>query len=399
ASSNRSGRSNRSVRTNGIALQPLSAVREPSSERSAPRRPIQLSPVGQATTASAPVEIKVAVPAPSVPASIPAESLQKELQATLAEALFLQPSDVDVNKAFVDMGLDSIVGVEWVRVINQQYGTDIPATKVYDYPTIREFAGYIANVLSKNAPRAATAPVPAPTPAPQIEAPKAAPSVSEATLHEELRASLADALFLQAADIDLDKKFVDMGLDSIVGVEWIRVINQQYGTDIPATKVYDYPTVRELATYLSKSLKVQPSEPSQPEIKTASPIPSAPSAEALQEELRTSLADALFLQPSDIDLDRKFVDMGLDSIVGVEWIRVINQQHGTDIPATKVYDYPTLRELAAYLSKQLHKHPIAEQPAMELSVDDLLLQVYEGNLDSEQADQLFQQFKIKEEVK
>ncbi|WP_338551792.1 SDR family NAD(P)-dependent oxidoreductase [Paenibacillus sp. KS-LC4] len=292
--------SNLSARTNGIALQPLSAVREPFSERSATRQPIQLSPVGQATTApaAAPAQIKVTVPASSVPASIPAESLQKELQATLAEALFLQPSDVDVNKAFVDMGLDSIVSVEWVRVINQQYGTDISATKVYDYPTIREFASYIANVLSKNAPKAAS--TSGTEPASQIKASKIAPSVTAAAPHEQLRESLADALFLQAADIDLDKKFVDMGLDSIVGVEWIRVINQQ---------------------------------------------------------------------------------------------------HGTDIPATKVYDYPTLREFAAYLSKQLQEHPIAEQPATELSVDDLLLQVYEGNLGSEQADQLLQQFKIKEEVK
>ena len=54
--------------------------------------------------------------------SISTESLEEELTKSLAEVLYLQPSDVGVDDKFIDMGLDSILGVEWVSSIEKQYG-------------------------------------------------------------------------------------------------------------------------------------------------------------------------------------------------------------------------------------------------------------------------------------
>lgn len=55
---------------------------------------------------------------------------------------------MDVDDKFIDLGLDSIIGVEWVQAINKQYGTAIAASKVYDYPSIREFAGFLEKELN-----------------------------------------------------------------------------------------------------------------------------------------------------------------------------------------------------------------------------------------------------------
>lgn len=55
----------------------------------------------------------------------------------------MKRNDVDVDKAFIDMGLDSIVGVEWIQTINKQYGLTMSAAKLYDYPTIRELARFL----------------------------------------------------------------------------------------------------------------------------------------------------------------------------------------------------------------------------------------------------------------
>jgi len=46
-----------------------------------------------------------------------------------------------------------------------------------------------------------------------------------------------------------------MGLDSIVGVEWVKFINKKLGLDISSTRIYDYATVKELAVFLTKELK------------------------------------------------------------------------------------------------------------------------------------------------
>ena len=77
------------------------------------------------------------------------ESIQKELAVSLAEALHIKRNEIDADAQFVDMGPVSIYGSEWIRMVNKQYGTSIPPTRIYDYPSIRQFAGFMAKELNK----------------------------------------------------------------------------------------------------------------------------------------------------------------------------------------------------------------------------------------------------------
>ena len=63
----------------------------------------------------------------------------------------------------------------------------------------------------------------------------------------------------------------------------------------------------------------------------------------------------MYLQPSDVGADDKFIDMGLDSILGVEWVSIIEKQYGIPLSATKVYDYSTIHKLAQFLAIELTK--------------------------------------------
>jgi len=85
----------------------------------------------------------------------------------------MRESDIDDQTQFVDMGLDSISGVTWIRKINERYKTSIGATKVYSYPTLVQLSRYVKEEveklgmpLSQGAPPAPTAPLVAETPAP-----------------------------------------------------------------------------------------------------------------------------------------------------------------------------------------------------------------------------------------
>jgi len=69
----------------------------------------------------------------------------------------------------------------------------------------------------------------------------------------------------------------------------------------------------------------------------------------IKQVLKEQLAEALYTEESEIAEDQKFVDLGLDSIVGVEWTTTINQTYNLNLKATKLYDYPTLLELAEYI--------------------------------------------------
>ncbi|QXG62696.1 acyl carrier protein, partial [Bacillus spizizenii] len=63
----------------------------------------------------------------------------------------MEQNEVDPDDAFIDIGMDSITGLEWIKAINKQYGTSLNVTKVYDYPTTRDFAVYLAHELSAQA--------------------------------------------------------------------------------------------------------------------------------------------------------------------------------------------------------------------------------------------------------
>ncbi|WP_187696007.1 beta-ketoacyl synthase N-terminal-like domain-containing protein [Priestia megaterium] len=442
---------NKSNKPRGLKLKSLSDQQITlSNQRIATRKPIVLSLINQHASCN---KIEGANPSHT---AFSEESLQEELKTTLAEALFMNQSDVDIDMKFIDMGLDSVVGVEWIRVINEQYGTSIVATKIYDYPTIRDLAKYLKKELIKTSSQNSSSSLmsdmlqetsyPISTSAVnsrkmQAIEPKTAHiehevqhstennSFSLDVLQEELKTTLAGALLMNQSDVDIDMKFIDMGLDSVVGVEWIRVINEQYGTSIVATKIYDYPTIHDLAKYLKKELIKTSSQNSSSSLmsdmlqETSYPISTSAvnsrkmqaiepktahiehevqhstennsfSLDVLQEELKTTLAGALLMNQSDVDIDMKFIDMGLDSVVGVEWIRVINEQYGTSIVATKIYDYPTIREFAGYLKKTLNK-----QVNLSISMDEVLNQVYQGTLEIEQANQILYRTQIKEELK
>jgi acyl transferase domain-containing protein len=179
-------------------------------------------------------------------------------------------------------------------------------------------------------------------------------------------------------------------IDKPVGISLRSLSSNQTLASKPASQTQKAITLSPGHTSLSPT-------GSSDESKAVTQAKAAVSVESLQEELRASLAEALYMMRSDVDVDKKFIDMGLDSITGVEWVQAINKQYGTSIPATKFYDYPSIGEFAGFLEKELNKQggglmqtPLKSTPPLSLS--DLVRQVHQGVLDIEQADRLFRQF-------
>ncbi|MEU9678027.1 SDR family NAD(P)-dependent oxidoreductase [Streptomyces parvus] len=226
---------------------------------------------------------------------------------------------------------------------------------------------------SVSAPAPLPAPVPVPAPVPAAAEPRTGqPGVSLSTLRQELRAGLAEVLYVPESDIDISRNFMELGLDSIVGAEWIKDLNKKYGLALAAARLYDHPSVSEFADFLRDELTASAA----PAASTA-PVASAPAVDTAGQrpapvarpepepvrprhsrseivgELRDSLADALFLDPGEVDARRSFVELGMDSIIGAEWVKALNKTYGTELTATRLYDHPTLLELAALLEEQI----------------------------------------------
>ncbi|MBA3720783.1 MAG: SDR family NAD(P)-dependent oxidoreductase [Parachlamydiaceae bacterium] len=222
----------------------------------------------------------------------------------------------------------------------------------------------------------------------------------------ELAESLSRVLDIEMEELHTNEKFVDLGLDSIIGVEWIRAINKRYGTNISATKVYDYPTLDEFQNFLKVEItkkkggetviletlvrddKVIHVSSLKDRANLSSPIAvsriiepqvNGKQSDEILNELVLSLSNALDMNSNDVDINENFLNLGLDSIIGVEWIRSINKKYSVSIPVTKIYDYPTLLDFSKFLVTELSNN--------KKTLLEMLEDVYSGKLNVDKANQ------------
>ncbi|MCB0195541.1 MAG: SDR family NAD(P)-dependent oxidoreductase, partial [Anaerolineae bacterium] len=74
-------------------------------------------------------------------------------------------------------------------------------------------------------------------------------NLSEFDIRRDVQHLLRSTLYLDE-QIDEDKPFNELGLDSITGVEFVKAINQTYSVTLQTNELYDYPTIRELSTHI-----------------------------------------------------------------------------------------------------------------------------------------------------
>lgn len=70
--------------------------------------------------------------------------------------------------------------------------------------------------------------------------------------------------------------------------------------------------------------------------------------------IKEKLAKVLKMKPSEFDEVTPMSDYGVDSIIGLELIKEINNTLTDTIPTTILFDYPTIKEFARYLAKEHH---------------------------------------------
>jgi acyl carrier protein len=70
--------------------------------------------------------------------------VQSWLVGRVAEYLKVAPGSVSPQVVFSELGLSSVQAVELTAELEDFSGRKIPATLVYEYPTIEDVAAYVA---------------------------------------------------------------------------------------------------------------------------------------------------------------------------------------------------------------------------------------------------------------
>ncbi|MFF4011862.1 phosphopantetheine-binding protein [Streptomyces sp. NPDC001717] len=167
---------------------------------------------------------------------------------------------------------------------------------------------------------------------------------------------LGDVLKVDPQKIDPEQTFQFLGLGSLLIAEFVAVVNARYGTSLCPSDLYDHPTPAAFAREVVRAaepvaLQVVPAGHLIPAVTQAAPVPPVPGMEIV-DVLREQLTAILCCDSWDVDADTPFPRLGVDSLLGAEFVSVVNRVFGLSERAVVLHEYQTLDALAAYVARQ-----------------------------------------------
>ncbi|MDG9669438.1 SDR family NAD(P)-dependent oxidoreductase [Hahella sp. CR1] len=256
-------------------------------------------------------------------------------------------------------------GDSWRRLILQAGFQGVDAHGGEDQQVIVGFAGADAQqgaVSENTAPQAEAAPIEPSQGSAAAQTASQDGVASQASIEAFLQQVIAEVLQFDPSEIERDMPFSEMGVDSLISMELLKPIKEKTGY-LPATILFEYPTIRQLAEHiLTSGLAWREGESSA--APTAAPVvedtlPSRDSLAEIMNQVRTVIADTMMMEPEDVEADTPFQEYGVDSIISLELIRPLKEIFGY-LPATVLFEYPSLRQLAEYLATTVATSPSEE---------------------------------------
>ncbi|WP_162150828.1 non-ribosomal peptide synthetase [Methylosinus trichosporium] len=167
-----------------------------------------------------------------------------------------------------------------------------------------------------------------------------------------IRRIVAECAGLGGEVVADDALFADLGIDSLAAGDVAERLGAALSRRIPVHVVDDCPTVERLARHLAAGHLEQGAPPS--------PSRAGSESEAVQAEgrnaplgkdrLRELVARVAACDPASIGDDRRFEEVGVDSLASGDLAQLIGEALGRRVPPHVVDDHPTLARLAAFLA-------------------------------------------------
>jgi acyl carrier protein len=118
---------------------------------------------------------------------------------------------------------------------------------------------------------------------------------------------VARILRLDASQVENDHRLMDIGVDSLMAVELRNRLNKGLGLTekLPATLIFDHPTVQAIARYLTKNV-INPNG----QAKSNVPAVDVKEVEVVDMDAKQKEIEALSAQEAESRLLQKLMDLG-----------------------------------------------------------------------------------------
>ena len=146
-------------------------------------------------------------------------------------------------------------------------------------------------------------------------------------------------------EVSFEEPLMDAGLDSLSGQEMKSQIEEEFEVELPVTAAFDFPSVAALADYVfgevgSNSCAEEVAEENDSGMTIAH-------VKARVQEITSSVIGR------DVEENEPLMDAGLDSLSGQEMKQRIEDEFEIDLPPTAAFDFPTVRDLAAFVADEI----------------------------------------------
>lgn len=192
------------------------------------------------------------LPVAAVASAPPHPDLTETITAAVADVLGLQgaeASELGLDNPLMDAGLSSTLAIQLTSQLESLMHRDLPGTLVFDYPTVRDIAAFVAS-LDDTSPASSQlqSAEPAATAGGDLTNLRQ-DSLPQSQALKHLVACLATEITGDA--VDPNTPLMEAGLTSATAIQLTTALEETLATDLPGTLIFDYPTVDSLVTYLA----------------------------------------------------------------------------------------------------------------------------------------------------
>lgn len=201
-----------------------------------------MKPQAEDSRAKEPQVEETSAPTESQEGFVSQASIEAFLRQAIADVLQFDPSEIEYDMLFREMGIDSLISMELLKPIKAKIGY-LPATILFEYPTIRQLAEYVlASGMAWREEEVSATPVDAVTILPSL-----------AEIMNQVRKVIVDTMMMDPEDVEVDTPFQEYGVDSIISLELLSPLKEIFGY-LPATVLFEYPSLRQLSEYIASTM-------------------------------------------------------------------------------------------------------------------------------------------------
>eukprot|EP00803_Ostreobium_quekettii_P007582 evm.model.scf_983.1 EVM.evm.TU.scf_983.1 scf_983:18-7581(-) len=169
--------------------------------------------------------------APSGVSASSREKIQNLILSAVRETLGEEAgSRVSPDDPLMAAGVTSTGAIGLTSALERSLGIDLPGTLVFDYPTVRSMAEYVASCTQPTEDRGQSAPT------------------GTAHLVELVKQHAIDIMGIQ--DIDPSAPLMASGMTSMAAVQLTSALEADLELELPGTFAFDYPTLDSMVQYL-----------------------------------------------------------------------------------------------------------------------------------------------------